>query len=247
MKWKAYFDADSESAVALIRLVDGSASDSLQVHVGDAGQYYLQAASLDAIGDADERRSEADVLLESLNGLARTLDSGFEPVSPVGRFEDDDGNQVVLVGIAAEVSRAVGHFEITGGGPPELRPLEGVFAEIIALAGTDKDVRDALRLMGMPGQHDWTQLNRIYEVVENRLDGERALMQCPWVDGAELKAFKLSANHQGVSGDEARHSRMSGEVRETSRRMNVTEGREFVSRLLRNWLESRTLQMRTPD
>lgn len=54
---------------------------------------------------------------------------------------------------------------------------------------------------------------------------------------ADIVRFKASANHPGISGDQARHARQPG-TPGPNRAMSMAEGDTFIRQLTANWIES---------
>jgi hypothetical protein len=102
---------------------------------------------------------------------------------------------------------------VNGKAAPPPPPAAPAF---VRLAGKDQDVRDALNFLGKPGQLDWFDLYKVFEVVREsafksqvgpRKGAKQALAQTGWITEQEIQAFTGSANHPLASGDAARHAR----------------------------------------
>lgn len=88
------------------------------------------------------------------------------------------------------------------------------------------------------GPLDWPTLYKVYEIVRDSFGGQAALVRhAPWTTKAEITAFAGSANRPDVSGEGARHARLGGDP--PRRTMSLHEGREFIGRLARHWIDDR--------
>ena len=80
-------------------------------------------------------------------------------------------------------------------------------------------------------KHDWVNLYKIYEIVE-----ERGGLAVTAVSRSEIRRFKHTANHQGAAGPDARHARLDADPPKTP--MALDEADVLAGRLLRDWLTS---------
>ena len=78
------------------------------------------------------------------------------------------------------------------------------------LAEQDPDVADVLRVLGQPGPLDWYDIYKAWEIVERAMGGSNQVEARGWATMADINRLTASANHPGISGDEARHARMKG-------------------------------------
>jgi hypothetical protein len=103
-------------------------------------------------------------------------------------------------------------------------------------AAQNPDVADALRILGQfEDDLDWYDLYKAWEIVKTAAGGKDAVVAAGWVNELDLDTFTMSANHPGVSGEGARHARMSGTPRQS---MSLQEGTNFVRGLVSAWIES---------
>jgi hypothetical protein len=172
--------------------------------------YYVESLALqDSTGQLDH--SAADALLKRINGVGRAADQGFRPVQLRGRYTAPDGTTHVVVG----VDTAEGRSKLTaiatvssGGVPVPEPPPKG--PRYVKVAEQDPDVADVLRVLGQPGPLDWYDIYKAWEIVEHAVGGWRHLEAQGWATHADIERLTASANHPGISGDEARHARMPG-------------------------------------
>jgi hypothetical protein len=107
----------------------------------------------------------------------------------------------------------------------------------VKLAALDPDVADVLRVLGQPGPLDWYDIYKAWEIVEHAVGGWPQVVTRGWATKADLDRLTASANHPGISGDEARHARMPG-TPGPNRTMAMNEADAMVRRLVTNWIES---------
>jgi hypothetical protein len=197
--------------------------------------YYIESAVLqDTNGQLDY--SAAETLLKRINGAARAADQGFRPVNLRDRYTAPDGTMSVLAraGLAEARSRVSATAVVSGAAVPTPRPKGPRY---VALAEQNADVADVLRVLGQPGSLDWYDIYKAWEIVEHAVGGSRQVVARGWTTKADIDRLTASANHPGISGDEARHARMPGNPG-PNRAMTMSEADGLVRRVVANWIES---------
>lgn len=214
-----------------------SAGDPL-VGRDDQG-FYLAAVQLDGlIDEGGELMRTANEVLQRVNGVGRAYEDGFRPVSLSGTFADGDSRHHVVVADTIEVRAKVHVADVVvdGSRASTRAPSATLGPQVLTAAGKDKDVADALALLGAPaGVLGWVDLWKVFEVVRASAGGATALVAKGLASKPEIGAFGASANLPSVSGKGARHARMEGQPTAT---MSLAEGREFDRRLVRTWSTS---------
>jgi len=233
MTWKAWLDGhayDLETLGELFR-----AGDPLVAEDIPDGYYLKSSAMQDSNGQPDHNAAEA--LVRRVNGVGRVADEDFRPVHLVGRYTTPDGKtSVVVSGDTAEVrSRARVGTVLIDGVPVPQPPPKG--PRYVALAAQHPDVADALRVLGQPGPLDWYDIYKAWEIVEHAVGGWRQVVAQGWTTRVDIERLTASANHPGISGDEARHARQPG-APGPNRIMTLREADGLVRRLVANWIES---------
>jgi len=234
MTWKAWIDGDLFDLETLGELF--SAGDPLVVQ-DSSGSYYLQSAAL------QDPRSRvglevAQALVKCVNGAARAIDRSFQPVSLTNRYTAPDGTGHVVVSVDAATARTKTKVVVTvtkNGAPVSQPPPKG--PRYVKLAAQDPDVADALRILGQSAPLDWYDIYKAVEIVEHAAGGARQIENRGWAMKADIDRLTASANHPGISGDEARHARMKG-TPGANRSMTMQEAEALVRRLVANWIES---------
>jgi hypothetical protein len=98
-------------------------------------------------------------------------------------------------------------------------------------------VAEALEILGKPdAPPNFGDLYKVLEIVSKNVTGLPNLKKIGWVPPAQLEAFTASANHQGISGDQARHARMEGTPR-PEKMMTLSEARHVIGALVTVWLD----------
>jgi hypothetical protein len=207
----------------------------------DSSGYYLTSASLtdDLTADGGAMYDAASSLLRAVNGAARLRSSVFRPVELDGHFSDPAGNvHAVARPGTAEARVHVPQASVWGSQPPRppLAPRH------VQLADKHPKVKEVLAILGRPEPAlDWFDLYKIYEIICVHVTRgpkcrQNALTATGWVKRGDLDAFKASANHQGASGDAARHARQSGPP--PTRTMTIEDARRLIRVLVSRWLDS---------
>ena len=185
----------------------------------------------------------AQRLLRRVNGIGRALCPGFRPVRLTNDYILRDGSHVsVALAQPAESRARVGNVTVAVDGvvTDAPAPKGPSFAE---LALHDADVEDALRVLGQPDDLDWYDVYKACEIVTTTVGGIDTVTARGWATRRELERLRASANHPGISGDAARHSRMQG-TPGRDKAMTLDEAKSLVCRLVSQWIESRTIESR---
>jgi hypothetical protein len=229
----------------LLTLADLFRQGDPAIAADDDGYYLSFTAPDELFHDAGRLQATASVLLRRVNGLGRMLDNEFLPVGLIGRFSDETGQQqqVALADSAEARGRAFSAVVVTEGKQPPapLPPGPGY----VQLAETDPDAAEVLEILGRPDSPpDWFDLYKVLEIVSENTSGLPSLKGLPrlkqmgWVPAAQLEAFTASANHQGISGGQARHARMSG-TPSPRLMMTLIEAEQLIGALVKAWLDWR--------
>jgi hypothetical protein len=233
MPWKAWLvghDFDLETLSELF-----GAGDPLVAH-DQLNGYYVESLGIVVSGGQPDV-SSAEALVKRVNGAARALDPAFQTVQLRGRYTSPDGTtSVVLLGdTAAMRDKATAGAVVIDGVPAPAPPPKG--PRYLKLAQQDPDVADALRVLGQPGPLDWYDIYKTWEIVGNAIGGPKQVAAHGWATEADINRLTASANHPGISGDDARHARMKGNPGQNLT-MTMEEADSLVRRLVANWIES---------
>jgi hypothetical protein len=105
----------------------------------------------------------------------------------------------------------------------------------LALAAGNRDVVEALEIMGRPERPNFAELYRVYEIIEHA-GALRAAMRSAAVPETSRMLFTRTVKHPDASGADARHAR-SRQVPPKSP-MTIEEARTMISQLLAAWMNS---------
>lgn len=232
----------------LLTLADLFREGDPAIAADDEGYHLSFTTPDELLHDAERLQATASVLLRRVNGLGRVFDHEFLPVGLVGRFSDETGQQqqVVLADSAEARDRAFGAMAATGEEqPPASAPPPSPGPNYLQLAEAAPDAAEVLEILSKPDSSpDWFDLYKVLEIVSKNvtgLPGLKGLLQLKkmgWVPAAQLEAFTASANHQGISGGQARHARISG-TPSPRLRMTLIEAQQLIGALVKAWLDWR--------
>ncbi len=202
----------------------------------EGGAFVFRSPDLDSLSDASAVHQRAVDLVEAFHGLSRMATG------------DGEIRAVTVGGITREHGDRRDHFLVAGAGKIEVRgqpadlrapgdpgPRPSPLLTWAALAGRDPVVLRALRLFG--GQPSPVNLYRVFEVIREDAKDEDGIVQNGWTSGRQITRFRRTMNSVGALGDEARHGVEPAEP--PADPMSMAEAREFITRLLRQWLDSK--------
>jgi hypothetical protein len=230
----------------LLTLADLFREGEPAVAVDDQGHYLSFSAPDELFHDGGGLYDAASRLLRQVNGVAQAREGDFRPVGLTGHFSDETGQQHhVALADSAEVRGRAFHAVIATSGeqPPAPPPPPPPGPAYIQLAQVHPDVAEALEILGKPdAPPNFGDLYKVLEIVSKNVTGLPGLKGLPnlkkmgWIPPAQLEAFTASANHQGISGDQARHARMEGTPR-PEKMMTLSEARQVIGALVTVWLD----------
>lgn len=219
------------------------------------GKHYLSAAAFAALTDADEVYSAAQRLLQLVTAIVdlRAKDQISPAVECVVRI-NDDGTQSRRVVRSVTAFVALARLSASGtmigpdGKPVPSSPPEE--EKWLACAQLDSGVEKALRLF--TEEHTWSNLYRIYEVIEGDImarerirDDYRApgdVMQkidsYGWAKEADIKLFRGVANSPAKIGDHARHGHEPRKIPPAGT-MTHGEADALIRHIMQSWVRSK--------
>lgn len=203
---------------------------------GSNGYYLVFGAQSDLMNDGDGLRDTAAEILRRINGATRVLDNVFRPVELSGTFIDQEQrHRHVIVVDSVEMRTSVSPVTVVQDCVPQ-SPPPYAGPGYVAAAEAHPDVDEVLTFMAMPGSDlSWIELYKIFEIVRASVGNEYELDRQGLGTRSEITAFRVSANHPSISGEDARHARLN--AGQPKRTMTLPEGREFIRRLVRGWLD----------
>jgi hypothetical protein len=216
-------------------LADLLPAGDIRVARDDAG-YYLEAAVIDNPPEGRTFYEAAQEILPLVNGMGRVKNPRFRPVALSGRYQDGEKQHMVVAVGTAEARSRLSAVAIVprpdGQVEPQPSPPSISYPGLIK---TDPEVAEVLQILASPSI-GWVELYKVFEVVRDTVKPLK-LDQSGLAGKEDISAFTASANRPDVSGAGARHARIDGGP--PKRTMTLNRGRQFVSDLVRAWLETR--------
>jgi hypothetical protein len=215
--WRIAFKEQPEARITVEQIATGQS------------QHCLRSSRFDGITDANEVREIGSQMLARMFG-AMKLHGEADPVSLGGAAyaHRANGQRDTHVLLPAGILRArAGVIEVFSANQP--RPQSEV-ERIIELAEEDDYVADALEHFSR--SHDWFDLYKTLEVLEDDLGRRDVIWQSGWATRAEVTDLVLTANHY-------RHAR----AKRPQNMLTIAQARELMRRVLSDWLrEKRSVQ-----
>jgi hypothetical protein len=205
--------------------------------VRENGAHYLLADEIDNRPQGVQYYEVAPKVLETVNGLARVVNSVYQAVELSGYyFEGEQRHVVVKPGSAAiRVCAGTPRVVVTNSDGVVQAPPAPHGPQRAAVATTHPTVTEALAIMSQPTALGWIELYKVFEIVCDSVK-PNTLDKIGLASAHDRSAFRASANRPDVSRADARHARMSGGV--PKHHMSLPEGRRFISDLVRAWIDS---------
>ncbi len=236
MDWEVQLTGDKADLTELCKCLTGD-----ELHIEERnGQFFLRAFRFNNLSTSEEVVSTASDMLTLLTGATRLALGGKTPItvgSVAGMREDGVRNSflrftdrvVVRDFITIEICEANGSSKIC-------HPAQDV-PKLMKLGFSDEQVARALRLFGA-SEHDWVNLYRLYEVIEDDVRTVDAIVRRGWATKASIKRFKHTANSPSSTGDASRHGKES--TSPPSNPMTLPEARALIELIVHSWLKSKT-------
>lgn len=230
MEWIVEVVGESSDLEELSRSLD-----SPELRLTQEGQsFFLRSTDFKSLKSADDVRNNATEILSLINGAARLALRMRKPLV-VGNVVkvNDDGKRSIFVSLSATMSlRGNTCVSITrADGTVEQFRQANPISSWIEIAQHDKNVAKVLRLLA--GTHDWVNLYRIYEVIEDDVGGKHNIESKGWATKKAIALFKHTANSIDVIGDESRHGKKIGEPPPNP--MPLSEAKSLTETILHNW------------
>jgi hypothetical protein len=105
---------------------------------------------------------------------------------------------------------------------------------VLQLARDNEPFRRAQVIYGAL-EHDWINLYKVLEAMEDGNGGERGLIAKNFVPGKDIKDFKATAESLPAIGMKARHAKLKGVVQEA--RITLEKTQEMFRKLFQGWIE----------
>lgn len=204
---------------------------------GEHGEYYLYSSQFDGCNSANDVREVSTAILKVLNGATKLALGGNLglTVSCVVEQRPDGiecSHMCIVDTVLIKDSFVIRIFDSKGNFVNEYSPAD--FVPIWLKLGLQDDVvGKVFRLFGQ--QHDWVNLYRIYEVIEEDVNG---IVKKGWLTEEQKKVFKHTANSPTAIGDEARHGKEPTSPPRFP--MLLSEARVLIENLVHKWLRTKS-------
>ncbi|MGV0595110.1 hypothetical protein [Mycolicibacterium porcinum] len=232
MTVKAWLEGGKADLETLAEML--SSGDIRVVHDADKDAYYLTAPTIDNPDQPGRFNVPAEALIGRVNGLARTRSARYRPVKLTTHYTDADGeNRQIITGTFNVSLRPIIGFLVGGGDGVTIVDPPSPWPDRLTLAESKSDVAEVFDIMGRGELLGWVELYKVHEIIRESIKPAK-IYELGWADRTTDSAFTGSANLPGVSGSDARHARMDGAPKHT---MTIDEGREYISRLVTQWLD----------
>ena len=207
MKWQVQLSGDH---LDLKELCKSLTDADLRIYEKNV-QYFLESSKFEQFTTHQEVSSLAAEILTVITGAVRLSIGRRSPLHVVGtvRVRPDGGRDIFMTAdngvfmingrsVGMKITRADGTIEV-------VNPTDNV-PGWVKLSLLDSKVAKALRLFGTE-EHDWVNLYRVYEVIEEDIGGINKMVRHRWTTRASIKRFKQTANSPAAVGDASRHGK----------------------------------------
>ena len=200
----------------------------------------------------DSQREATDVLADGANALAQMtaimLAEGpnFRPprIRGISHMMSDGSVGTTLNASVHMVVRTAAFVNVRLIGPDgkEIVQNKGPTEDQVTLqlAAKNEHLRRAQVLYGTL-KHDWVNLYKVLEVMEDGNGGEAGLIAKHFVADGDIKNFKATANSFRALGLESRHGTTTSGV--PAPKMTLKEAQEMFRKLFHGWREKLTSQV----
>jgi len=206
--------------------------------------FYLTSSDYLPEMDANEVRQRALEHIQMMNGSAilQFLNNRQVKIDDV-ISQNQDGTRIHYMTIVAETvsARARGTLSAVSNGSERIVPSTPTMAAWVSLAAQDGAIQKALRILG-ESVHDWVDLYKLYEVVEEDVggsekDGQKKIIRNGWANKEKIELFKHTANCTKAIGDASRHGHSRWE--QPDKPMTIAEAKSLIFPLLVQWMDSK--------
>ena len=193
--------------------------------------FYLSSSKLDNLpSDSGQLLDVAQDLIESVNGLGRLLNPGFEHIRLTGAFTTNGDVTIALPTALVASSQLTATATVLGpDGVPVPQPPPAA-TRYLRLAATNPRVAQLLKIMGQDEGLTWENLYQVDEIIKDTGDLKTA-MRTAGMSEADRSRFKHTANY------EARHAQTTRRKPPTNP-MELATARAMMRQLATAWLDS---------
>ncbi|MFB6282953.1 MAG: hypothetical protein ABEK59_03335 [Halobacteria archaeon] len=235
MKWKVRLTGSDRGLETLAE----SFTDEPEVFEDD-DKFFLWSSQFEDLNNAKEVRDKAEEIVKIIRnfGIKDSLRTDELQASHIHEIYEDDSEHVTVRAEVATIKMKAGPVHVTttdeDGDEEVHRPADRTY-ELTQLATEDDKVRDLVDLLDKG--NNWVNLYRIYEFIQENIDGDKNIVDRDWWNSNEKDLFKQTANSRDAIGDDARHGQDRIPAPEDP--MNYSEAKNLVNSLIQDWLEHR--------
>jgi hypothetical protein len=106
--------------------------------------------------------------------------------------------------------------------------------QVLEVSHNDEKVAKVTRLWGTQ-VFDWTNLYRMFKIIEQDADGVKGIENKGWSAPGELGRFLGTAHNPAAAGDAARHRVPTG--RPPQQPMDLETAKRLIESIVRSWLD----------
>lgn len=221
--WQVRIEGAPDSLRRLGKVFD---TEGHRVVLDSEGHTVLESTILDNV-DTRDVSTQAEQLVELLNGSMRAVDPSFEPVRFARHLRHPE------YGVRRVVSDSLDtRWRVESNDPADAQDFARHYCN---LALVNPDVSEVLLLLRQP-KLEWGTLYKVFEVIRQDLGGEAQVIAAGWATGNELSSFRAAANRPDVGGTMARHARVAGPA-PCGSPFTLNAGQNFVLRLAKRWMQ----------
>lgn len=228
MRWMFELVGDVQDLAQLAALFDEGAVSVIRKD----DRFWMRSEAIDLVEDAGDARSEADGLVQTLNGVSalRVQGTGFARLGSMRRIDETGREDIYITPQSVRAVARAGLVKVLIND----KPVPSQDGQLLSVAEQDPDLEQVVRIYGSRVP-DWRDLYFILEVAEDAIGGSAA--EAGWVSEAERERFSHTANNRRAIGDLARHGH--AKFAPPARPMTLADARSLIAELVRAWMRSK--------
>jgi hypothetical protein len=222
-----------------LKQLERSFNDQEQQIIEREGKFFLKSSKFEDIDDPGEIRRISNNVAVMLTGASALRLGSKSPIRIGGVYKLEGRGRSVYVETnaisasarvftTATVIRKDGKVEISNPADPVRMWLQ--------VAQKNSAAKDVLELLNAE-KHDWVNLYRIYELIEDDVGGPSEMARIGGASKASLERFTHTSNSRKAAGIQSRHS-----VERTAPPKNPmapNEARAMIFEIIKAWLNAK--------
>jgi hypothetical protein len=206
----------------------------------DDGNYFLWSSRFEDLDEASDVQGSAERIVRLIRNFGAQDSLWVEELAASHIHEIlNDGTELVSVFAEGEtVKMSAGPARATStsedGTGETCFPADQTY-EWTQLALEDEKVEEVVDLLDRGD--DWVNLYRIYELIQDNIEGDQNIVDRSWWSSGEENQFTRTANSRDAIGDDARHG--DEQTGSPSDPMTHQEAKRLIDTLIDNWLRHR--------